>query len=65
VSKKEQWIEGWRTLADLTSGIQQSDPRLNPLINLLKQADKAFESDKWKEFEMVALRVKNMANKGS
>jgi hypothetical protein len=65
VSKKEQWIEGWRTLADLTSGIEQSDPRLNSLINLLKQADSAFERDNWEEFQIAASRVKNIAKKGT
>lgn len=64
-SKKEQWINGWRTLARLTSGIEQSDPRLKFLINVLEQADRAFELDNWKEFQIAASRVKNIANKGS
>jgi len=62
---KEQWLKGWRTLADLTSGIEQSDSRLKPLINVLEQADKAFESDNWEEFQIAASRVENIANKGS
>ena len=62
---KEKWVNGWRTLADLTSGIQQSDHRFNPLINLLEQADTAFERDNWEEFQSVASRVRNIAQKGS
>ena len=65
VSMKEQWLNGWRTLADLTSGIEPSDLRLKPLINVLEQADKAFESDNWEEFQIAASRVENIANKGS
>ena len=61
----EQWHKGWRTLADLTSGIEQSDSRFKPLINLLEQADRAFESDKWEEFQIATSRIKNIANKGS
>jgi hypothetical protein len=63
-SMNEQWLNGWRTLADLTSEIEQSDPRLKPLINLLEQADKAFEKGNWEEFQIAASRVKNIVNKG-
>ena len=64
-SMKEKWLNEWRTLTDLTSGIEESDPRFNPLINLLKQADTAFERDNWQEFQIAASRAKNIANKGS
>jgi len=64
-SMNEKWLNGWRTLVDLTSGIEQSDPRFKPLVNLLKQADRAFERDNWEEFQIAASRVKNIANKGS
>jgi hypothetical protein len=63
--RTSQWTQAWRELADLTSGIEQSDSRLKPLINVLEQADKAFESDNWEEFQIAASRVENIANKGS
>ena len=62
---KERWIEGWRTLATMASRIEASDPRFKPLINVLEQADRAFELDNWEEFQMATSRVKNIVRKGS
>jgi len=62
---RSKWTQAWQELADLTSGIEQSDPRFNPLINLLAQADTAFERDNWAEFQIAELRIKNITNKGS
>ena len=62
---RSQWITAWRELADLTSGIEQSEPRFKPLINVLEQADRVFERDNWEEFQKAASRVLNIANKGS
>ena len=64
-SMKEKWLNGWRTLANLTSEIEQLDPRFKPLMNFLEQADRAFERDNWEEFQKAASRVRNIANKGS
>jgi len=57
---RSQWIQGWRELADLTSGIEQSDPRFKPLNNLLAQADTAFERDNWADFQIAELRLTDM-----
>ena len=58
--RTSQWTQGWRELADLTSGIAQSDPRFNPLINLLEEADAAFADDNWAAFQIAEARLKNM-----
>jgi len=55
-----QWMTSWRELADLTTGIEQSDPRFKPLNNLLEQADRAFERDNWAAFQIAEARLKDM-----
>ena len=62
---RSQWTQAWQELAGLTSGIERSDPRFKPLINVLEQADRAFEGDNWAAFQIAASRVKNMAKKGT
>ena len=58
--RTSQWTQSWRELADLTTGIEQSDPRFTPMINLLEQADRAFERDNWAAFQIAELRLKDM-----
>jgi len=62
---RSQWIQGWQELADLASGIEKSDPRFTPMINVLAQADTAFERDNWAAFQIAESRIKNITNKGS
>jgi len=57
---RSRWVASWRELADLTTGIEQSDPRFKPLNNLLAQADTAFECDDWAAFQIAESRVKHM-----
>jgi len=57
---RSKWTQGWQELADLTSGIEQSDPRFKPLNNLLEQADRAFERDHWAAFQIAESQLKDM-----
>jgi len=57
---RSRWLASWQDLADLTSGIEQSDPRFKPLLKLLAQADTAFERDNWADFQIAELRLKDM-----
>ena len=57
---RSRWMASWQELADLTSGIERSDPRFDPLLNLLAQADTAFERDNWAAFQIAESRLKDM-----
>ncbi len=57
---RSRWMASWQELADLTTGIEQSDPRFKPLINLLEEADTAFERDNWAAFQLAESRLKDM-----
>jgi len=47
---QSQWAEGWRDLASMTSGIQETDPRFKGILNALVSCDRAFEAGDWGRF---------------
>ena len=43
------WAARWRTLAQMTSGLEQDDPRLDPVLSALAQCQHAHEAQvTWK-----------------
>ena len=59
----DQWLSAWRTLADLTQGIQESDWRYLGVLDLLDGCDRAFEQGNWPSFERLARKVKGLFEK--
>ena len=44
------WLQAWRELAALTSGLTQEDPRLPPVLAALNRCDDAFRLGNWEAF---------------
>lgn len=53
---RDQWLVAWRTLARLTTGIDRTDPRHEPVLTALAVCDRYFECDRWDAF-IEAARV--------
>ncbi len=54
----EAWLEGWQRLAQLTHGLEKTDPRFDLIMTLLDQCDEAFLKGDWEGFERVAEGIK-------
>ena len=54
----EAWLEGWQRLAQLTQGLEKTDPRFDLIMTLLDQCDEAFLKRDWEGFERVAEGLK-------
>ena len=57
------WVNAWREIADLTSGIQEMDRRFKAVLDLLNLCDKAFEAGNWEAFQRWAEKVKDLCRK--
>lgn len=51
------WREAWRTLAQLTRGINGTDPRFPVVLAALDDCDQAFSEDDYATFQRAALLV--------
>ena len=57
------WVNAWRELAEMTSGIEKSDRRFKAVLDLLNLCDKAFEVGNWTDFERLAEKVRWLCEK--
>ena len=56
------WLDAWEKLAQLTNGIERTDPRFMPVLASLEECDKAFELDNWAQFREAATEVQRLVN---
>lgn len=56
-----EWMQGWRELAEVTSGISTQDPRFERFMRWLDVADAAFALDSWSDFQEAARMLKEVA----
>jgi hypothetical protein len=59
--RQDAWLEQWRQLAAVTTGIDKSDPRFQPVRDALDRCDTAYLSGDWLTFQQIAEGVKRIA----
>ena len=57
------WLDAWRDLAKMTSGIQENDWRFKAIMDLLNLCDKAFEAGNWTDFQRLAEKANILCQK--
>jgi len=56
------WLAAWDALAQLTNGIERTDPRFQPVLDTLEACDRAFENGNWVAFLKAARQVQALVN---
>ena len=59
------WLTAWRYLAAATHGLEESDPRFQPIITLLEQCDEAFLCNNWVAFQELSRKVHQILREGN
>ena len=52
------WLVAWQRLAQLTHGLEKTDPRFDLTMTLLDQCDEAFLKGDWEGFERIVEGLK-------
>lgn len=58
--KAPNWLDRWRQLARVTDGLLPDDPRLNPLLSVLADCDRHYQSGDVAAFMKAAERVRRL-----
>ncbi len=54
------WQEFYQEIAAMTNGIQESDPRFKPIMDILDQCDRCFENGDWQTFQTHLPKLKKL-----